>query len=274
MPDNGNTFARLAHVAMRGENIPASEGGLPDITGGNLAVNARLLWQAVRHHADMTRQTGDTPATYLSHGDRPGLRLKVNVSAIAEQQWPRYRAQEHDAEAVRRAIQGYLRDGGNMACIEHGTNTRPSTWWVSETFAEGIRELPHARTTRGKPGATKVTREELGLDRAPAPVQVSYACTWPGCNAPAFRSARERTHHGLKEQRTAAGWIRWALETSGEPARMIHISDAAAAAGFTGSVEILRRAAFDMVEAGDLSVAYPTSPETPVFRLPGMPEGS
>lgn len=123
----------------------------------DLPTNSWLLWTAIHENEPTEPHELDGVDGALWRGS---LNSKINDML------PGLPKQDTDS---RNAINRYLRATGNMICLKR--ESRPPLWWLSKTWIEDKPDLPAqvvpTRTER------RLSRQEAGEDRTPAPVAVS-----------------------------------------------------------------------------------------------------
>lgn len=158
----------------------ATAEGLPDTSTQQAARhNAKLLWQGARRRAG-----AGTPYTRAT---RPGILVHLNVSKLMGDMWDGYNASPLHAPstAARTALYKYLKDAADMVCTEQHAGDG-STWWIANEWQD------KPVTGSGNYAERKITREQAGEDRLPAPVEVTYICQFPGCG-----DNREMSPHSI-----------------------------------------------------------------------------
>jgi hypothetical protein len=168
--------------------VKATPEGLPDVSEGLAVLNsAKLLWQGA--HGRIALHGGGTPH---ARNGRPGILAQLNVSGIIADTWDGYQPGPFHSPSnyARSAMYRFLRDAGNMICVERRKGDG-STWWIADDWHDAPVPVPAAER--------KITAAEAGEDRPEHPVEVKYACRVPGCAdgkpmRPAGMGLHLRTH--------------------------------------------------------------------------------
>ena len=88
---------------------------------------------------------------------------------------PSVPGRERTVDPIVRVIGDYLRKSHNMRLLEKGNPTKMSVWWVSQTWNPAPVAIMNVNTlgTDHAWWERKVTPEEAGENRPPAPVTVA-----------------------------------------------------------------------------------------------------
>lgn len=132
-----------------------------------------LVWEAI--HKDL-RRAGPPQARALG-AEFKGYEWQGSRTGMIKRIWPElpgvdYSVTPPDMPVETRAISKYLTNSRNMAVLRPGNANRKTLWWVSADWREiepdKLPDLP------GNWWERKVTPEEAGETREPAPVEVSH----------------------------------------------------------------------------------------------------
>ena len=212
----------------------------PDIsTPEKLALVAYTVWRAMVQraglHSDFFRRQ---PPEAMNYADAPGYRWRGSVNRVTDEMWGWYDTPSDEISRVKRELNRYLKLSGNLVCVVQGNATLPSTWFVRADY----NDLP----PYGVPGKApeprqeqKLTPAELGADRAPAPVETEFLCTWvlDDGTVCGHRAGNQTwvNRHIYAEHRTAEDWLMTALAAIGTRASAGEIGERAAEDGYPGT---------------------------------------
>lgn len=135
-----------------------------------------LVWQRIQ---EKIKKGPHAPEPHTLAG-RPGWEWEGSRQRLITEVWPDLPRPDYSVSPSviceeRRAIGQYLSGSKNMAPIISGSKDRMTLWWVSRTW----NDADVATATRDAVGnwwERKVTPEEAGETRAPAPVLTLHRC--------------------------------------------------------------------------------------------------
>lgn len=139
---------------------------------------AKAIWKAM---LDGAKKNG-TPLS--SHKGAQGYFINGSVSASARKIWPRTDFKRSSGKTAMNMIRTFLRNTGNVIVLESLPNRRQSKIFISSVWIHKEAILvPFAVPTRAQTAAAnrdkearrleaKVTPEEAGETREPAPIQI------------------------------------------------------------------------------------------------------
>src|SRR5262249_35119154 len=117
------TVGSEARVTAPGDRTLGSLSGLPDISAGELPVTA---WQVYETALAAAQQQNPTP---IAREGVKGYRFVGAQKTLVLDYWPKL-AGDDSMDAVTTAVNGYLRETGNMTIINRGSRVTPSEWFV------------------------------------------------------------------------------------------------------------------------------------------------
>lgn len=213
------TFKDIARVTARGRD-------LPDISEGELKTNAWLVHQLILSKA----QQGNYRR--ISFEGIPGLEWIGYAASAMRDLWPAIPSRREDdspAQLAVRAVSRYLTSTKNMVCLDHGPD-RQSRWFVREEW----NDSPPAGGLRSTRRELRVTPQEAGEDREPAPVEMEYEC--PHCES-RFASKHRRSAHifTFAKHESLQEWLIKALGELPVPASPVQVHNYLEPLGFLGS---------------------------------------
>lgn len=130
----------------------------------DLPMAAELLWEKV---IEKIKEEGPHP---LVVGTVSGYRWEGSRDEAIRDLWPSIR-RSTPGQAVdprKLALARYMKTTQNMVCLDQGNRYKKSVWWVRASFSR--TELSNEAQTNME---RRLTAQEAGEDRAPAPVTVS-----------------------------------------------------------------------------------------------------
>jgi hypothetical protein len=152
--------------------------------------------------------------------------------------WGWYDTPSDEISRVKRELNRYLKLSGNLVCVVQGNATLPSTWFVRADY----NDLPPYSVPDKAPEPRqeqKLTPAELGADRAPAPVETEFMCTWVLADGTVcgHRAGNQTwmNRHIYAEHRSAEDWLTAALAAIGTRASAGEIGERAAEDGYPGT---------------------------------------
>jgi len=235
---------------------------VPSISGNEINTSAWLVWSLIQEHPDLRK--GRDAQTYDGVN---GYQWTGSVNALVSRLWPalddRMLTEASEAEAVKLALNKYLRNSRNLVCRGQGNIRKgvKATWWISEKWnpvtvsrlqdrAETLEEFdPESpfETVR-EPAAVEAepTLKELAdaavaepLDNAPVSLGGPVVCRAQGCGM-------ELRHSGIRSQH--------------EFSHGFHYLDDGTIVTFDpSSPRPTREAVVEMVVAGLLELGEPTA---------------
>lgn len=169
----------IARVSMRGR----------DLDEDDIQTQAWMLWSHMRDK--------DTEATPLK--DQPGYSWTGSIHELVLDLWPSLPSQRTDpvTAKMRTSLVTYLRDTGNVICLQKGNMHRQSVWWLRDTFSYDPPKPapPTPKELASTYAERKLTPHEAGEDREPALVETQHQC--PKCPA-RFNSRQALQVHKAK----------------------------------------------------------------------------
>ncbi len=216
---------------------------LPDIIGGEVKDASWLVHENVLEKIPKHSQLVPGPPPWQNI---QGYYWRGYLKAAMRELWmgiPAGVASERDKEAnrVTETINRYLRKTGNMLCIEHGLKSQLSLWWVRAEWSDDAPPVEEHHYQKPQPDTTrkmvKVTAEEAGEDRQPAPVELKFQC--PYCGQRFASQVRKSAHiFSYAKHESLEDWVVRGLQGVPLPAspRDIHLH--MKELGFSGSEKL------------------------------------
>lgn len=224
----------MVRVTVEGRDLTdAASDSIPDVsTPEKLALCAFVLHRAVLQRAAGSPRPGETGSTPHTRDGADGWLWRGFMNTVMEDIWVGLRADIPETHAFKRELNRWLNASNNLVCVERGTRTAPSVWFVRADYNDIPPGVPQAPPLSR--AAQRLTPAEAGEDREPAPVDTGFVCTWivddHKCGQ-RFGSASWLHRHIYEEHRSAESWLTEAMEALGKPATITQIHQLAAGAG-------------------------------------------
>lgn len=215
---------------------------------------AYLVWEFARKSGNVTPAPGG------------GLHYRGNLTEVILKLWPSLAPKDrhHDLEDFRREVYAYLRATGNAHCRHRSSIASKVVWWLAGEWQKPGGSVVIRVPASVKPTSTerKLTKEEAGEDRAPAPVKTrkinndekDVSMTTAAAVAPSAPAKRpqpagfaERIQRRKDEHTALLDLITEMFEKLTEP---VSANEITAASGF--NVSTVRNALTELCEAGRL----------------------
>ena len=151
--------AKLGEIASYNGKLPRSVAKeLP----GSVARDAWLVWTSLRRQATEDRDYNGTS----------GRSWSGSVTGVLRSLYPTH---AHDEiEILSKDVRSFLRQTGNAVCVQQSQGTPRDAlpvWWTRNTWNDDFSAVRVVRTSSSDM-ERKLTPEEVGEDRPPAPVEV------------------------------------------------------------------------------------------------------
>lgn len=108
------------------------EDKLPNIEGNHIMIPAFLMWKLITNTTEYKRGKA------RSMDGRPGHEWRGSVNNVIETIYPdltdRYLINREDANAIKVALNRYLRNSRNLICVKRAPLGHMSTWWVADMW--------------------------------------------------------------------------------------------------------------------------------------------
>lgn len=141
-------------------------------TATDIPSYAYVLWGTIREKATQKQDLDGVP----------GLLWRESLVDLIVTLWPQLK----NDEPTRKKINYYLRNTGNMLCLQRGTRDAPSMWWLRDEWRDTDRpegggfvpvrtvRHPEPRTSAGPPAPVTV-RKVADAPHAPTPQRLNGA---------------------------------------------------------------------------------------------------